>query len=66
LIPLYAGYPADRIHLGQLFHWYRDSLAAADRVLGTVALMPSPAIWLLTTMVIAAAVVLALVLSTAK
>ena len=63
LIPQYAGYAAERIHFSELLHWYRESLAGADRVLATVALIPPGAIWGLTAIVVASALGLALALS---
>ncbi len=61
LIPLYAGYPGERARLLELVRWYAHSSDRISRTLGDTALLPPSLIWLLTGMVIAIALSMAVV-----
>jgi hypothetical protein len=63
LIPLYAGYPAERIRLGELFRWYAGSFEGVNCALGNTALLPTAAIWTLVLLVTTLAIGMAVVLS---
>jgi hypothetical protein len=56
LIPLYSGYPEDRIKLAPLLAWYRSG--AGRDLLGATALVPAAVIWSLAAGATAAAVTL--------
>lgn len=63
LIPLYAGYPGERIHLLELVRWYAGSWSRISGTLGDTALLPPSVLWALAGAVIAMALSMAVVLS---
>jgi hypothetical protein len=62
LIPMYGGYPDDRVRIAALWRWYTGSFAAISETLSTLCLLPGACIWALSGMVVLLAVVLAVAL----
>jgi hypothetical protein len=65
LIPLYAGYTAQKSHLLELVSWYMRSFDWICRTLSMTAMLPSPILCLLVGIVIGAAISIAIVLAVA-
>src|SRR5439155_21405015 len=63
LIPMYTGYPSGRVRAGEIWGWYRGGFAQTGRILDTIALIPSAAIWTLAAAVALGAVSLVAALS---